>query len=140
MACALWVKNLNFTFHILMNLDLNQRGSHEGHNYHYTYPMSPKFLVDVILCAHDIIYEKTIPKCCDWCMIFKYYDIWLVWDTYLNTAIWLVRSRYKSLCSNLMGARYIPYDQDRIHTLCPNAVIGARYSNAMIYVGVRYIS
>ena len=54
-----------------MNLDLNQRGSHEGHNYHYTYPMSPKFLVDVILCAHDIIYEKIIPKCCDWCMILK---------------------------------------------------------------------
>ena len=42
------------TFHIPINLDLNGRGSREGHN-HNTYQISTKFLVNVILCARPLI-------------------------------------------------------------------------------------
>ena len=38
------------TFLIPINLDLTRRGSCKGHN-HNTYQMSPKFPVNVILCA-----------------------------------------------------------------------------------------
>ena len=38
------------TFRIPVNLDLNRRGSHEGHN-HNIYQMSQKFMDNVILSA-----------------------------------------------------------------------------------------
>ena len=38
------------TFLIPINLDLTRRGSCKGHN-HNTYQLSPKLLVNVILCA-----------------------------------------------------------------------------------------
>ena len=85
------------TFHIPINLDLNGRGSREGHN-HNTYQIGTKFLVNVILCAWspDFITLFTRNQYRNAVIGARYPNavIWLVRDTYPNAAIWSVRDTY----------------------------------------------
>ena len=84
-------------FHIPMNLDFSRRKSCKGHN-HNIYQKSPKFMVNVILCARPpnsmtSFTRKQYPNAVIGA-IYPNAVIWLVWDTYPNAAIWLVRITY----------------------------------------------
>ena len=87
----------NYTIKINANLSYSEKSrphSLERHN-HKTFQMSSRFLVNVAApWFHDIIYMKTIPKRCDWCMICKRCD--------------MIGATYIPLCGNLIGARYKP--------------------------------
>ena len=54
-------KNYLLTFLIPINLDLNRRGSREGHKPLHL-KMNPKCLVDVILCAWPPSYTKSLAR------------------------------------------------------------------------------
>ena len=53
---------------------------------------------------HDLIYKKVGPKRCDWCKIFKFYD--------------MIGARYIPLYGNLIGARYLPWCGNLIGPRC----------------------
>ena len=84
-------------FHIPINTDLTRRGSCKGQN-HNTNKMSPRFLVNIILCAQppdsitsDLQENNTQTL---WLVHDVQMLMWLVWDTYPNAKIWLVQDTY----------------------------------------------
>ena len=96
-------------FHIPINTDLTRRGSCKGQN-HNTNKMSPKFLVNIILCAQppdsitsDLQENNTQTL---WLVHDVQMLMWLVRDTYPNAKIWLVQDTYPNATIWLVQATY----------------------------------
>ena len=78
---------------------------------HYTYQMSPKFLVNVIPYAQlpdsmTSFAKKAKIQTLDWCNISKCCD--MIGARYIPLCGNLIDVRYIPLCSNLIGVKYIP--------------------------------
>ena len=126
LACVLWEKKRKkhiltwklynemnakpfIRFHIPINTDLTRRGSCKGQN-HNTNKMSPKFLLNIILCAQppdsitsDLQENNTQTL---WLVHDVQMLMWLVWDTYPNAKIWLVQDTYPNATIWLVRATY----------------------------------